>query len=663
MTNNKTQSFFHAVFACLFLWCIAGGSLAKAPAPWEFEFEAGENQADVVAALEKAYDNYQSDQGVLEAYEYLGSLGELSQDPEIMFWRGWYAGEAGLVDEAEEIYRTLIGRDPEDAWNYNALGQLLVENKYVRLGEAVGLLERALELEPDAPEIYDSYGQAMQKLGYLGDAEKSFRRALRLLELEEEYDSEIFRNYGVLLLLRGQEEKADNIMRIMYEKDEDDPENIIAAWQLATISGIYKQEIGEGILEFLAEAIEENPEDPSLTLTYAFALHIQGSDDLARRQLRAAGDLLDEASDPTLLSFYSEVLNEMGESEEAEKFLRFLINQEPDNPENYNNLGYLLAEQGRDLDEAAELMEQGLALAPDRPELLDSYGWVLYRQGRLSAALAMVERALYSTREMDQFSLVETLAHHGEILWEMGYEDAAVEAWEEAWYRNSNHDKLRETLARYDQVFEALDADRDYYIEEVLAFVEDWAEQRGSSAAYYYLSSIDLLFDSEALMLAQAYYAEEAGLYDEAEALYRSLIDKNPEEALYYNNLGYLLASHTDRIVEAGLILEQALELSPNDPFILDSFGWALYQQGRWGQALQMIEKSVRLMASSSDPAQLQARIEGMAHYGELLWETGDRQEAVEVWREAWLLDDYTENEVLFNTLSRYSEEYRASFW
>lgn len=658
--NNKALRFFHAIVASFFLWGIAAGSFAKSAAPWEFEFEGSESA--VTVALEKAEKIFQSNQAAQGAYEYLGTLGELSQDLEIMVWRGWYASEAGLVEEAEEIYRTLIGRDPEDAWNYNALGWLLAKNKYVRLDEAVDLIERALELEPDDPNIHDSYGYAMQELGYLSNAERSFRQAVRLLELEEGYDPEIFYNYGALLLQRGKEEMTASILRTMYDQGEDVPGNIEAVVWLSIVRAIYRQEIGEETLEFLAEAKKENPEDPLFTLTYAFALHIQGNDDLAQRQLEAASDLIDETSDSELLSYYSDVLHRMGESKEAEKFLRFLINREPDNPWNYNGLGFLLAEKGWKLDEAAELLEQGLALAPERPELLDSYGWVLYRQGRHAAAVVMVERALDSAQEMGQYEEIETFTHHGEILWEMGYEHAAAEVWKQAWYMNSSHDKLRETLARYDQAFEEVDDDWNYLVESALAYAEYLAEE-DTGAAYYYLSSIDLLFNSEPLMFAQAGYAWQAGLYEEAEALYRSLIDRNPEEAIYYNNLGYLLVNHTDRIVEAGLILEQALELSPNNPIILDSFGWALYRQERLEQALEVIKKSVRLMAKRSDPDELQARIEGMAHYGELLWERGERQEAVEVWREAWLLDNYTENEVLFNTLSRYSQEYRASFW
>lgn len=401
-------------------------------------------------ALERAEAIYQPYQEAGRAYEYLGSLGELSQEQEIMFWRGWYAAEAGLVDEAEEIYRTLIGRIPNDAWNYNALGYLLAEHEYVKLYEALAWLEKALKLEPSDPDILDSYGFALTKLGYLSEAEKVFTK----IRWQGGYDPTIFYNRVVVQLLLGQEAGAAQTIETMYEQGEDVPGNREAI-ELALVAWVNsRQEIDEEMLASLALAREENPGNPLLPLAYAFALHAQGSDDSAQWQLQAASYLIDANSEPALLRYYSEVLHEMGESEEAERFLRLLISQEPDNPWNYNSLGSLLAEQGQKLEEAVELMEQGLVLAPDRPEILASYGWVLYRQERPAAARAMMERALNSEKEMGQYTLVETLTHHGEILWEMGNEDAAVEAWKSAWWKDRSHDKLGETLARYNQAFE-----------------------------------------------------------------------------------------------------------------------------------------------------------------------------------------------------------------
>lgn len=58
------------------------------------------------------------------------------------------------------------------------------------------------------------------------------------------------------------------------------------------------------------------------------------------------------------------------------------------------------------------------------------------------------------------------------------------------------------------------------------------------------------------------------------------VIALDPEHAHAYNALGYTLADHNQRLPEALDLITQALELSPNDPFILDSMGWVKFRMG-----------------------------------------------------------------------------------
>lgn len=635
MTINQISLQPKIACAALLLWAIAPVALAAKP--------------EVTDALEEAETIFFSDEGAEGAYEYLGDLGALSDDEEILFERARYAGLAGLVDEAEGIYRTLIRRQPDDGRNYNALGRLLAEEEYVRLPEALDLIDKALELNPAEPRFYASYGYGLQQLGYLSTAEEYYRNALDLLE--GKYEREIFQEYVSLLLLRGQTDRAGRIMAVMAENDF---ESVIFPWLLWMV---YTEEVPEGVMEVLAGMEEEGIEDNFLTLMHAYAFHLNGDAEMAKQKLGRVDT--DENSSLEELAVYAAILREIGVSAEAEKFSRFLINQDPDNPWYYHALGYQLAVEGRKLDEAIDILEQGLELAPERPELLATYGWALYGQGRLAAARALMERALESEQDPGQLAYVEGLARHGEILWEMGERDAAVATWQEGWRRDSGHRKLLEILERYGQSYDEVEEQEDSYIDRVLGRAEYLEDEYDARAAYLYLSSIDLFLDSELLMLVQADYAKEAGLYEAAENLYRSLIERDPENADYYNYLGYMLVEHTDRLVEAGLVLEKALELAPEDPLIMDSLGWALYHSGRPEEALELIGQALELM-DVMEIEDEQARIETMAHYGEILWELGYTEKAVDVWYEAWRLDYYDENEALFTTLSRYSQEYRS---
>ena len=131
--------------------------------------------------------------------------------------------------------------------------------------------------------------------------------------------------------------------------------------------------------------------------------------------------------------------------------------------------------------------------------------------------------------------------------------------------------------------------------------------------------------DSYELLYDRAMAAERVGKLDVLEADLKRVIKMKPDYAHAYNALGYTLADRTDRLVEAMSLIQQALKLSPDDPFILDSLGWAQYRQGLLDDALKTLQGAY---ATRPDP-------EIAAHLGEVLWKAGQRDEARKVWRTA----------------------------
>jgi tetratricopeptide (TPR) repeat protein len=146
----------------------------------------------------------------------------------------------------------------------------------------------------------------------------------------------------------------------------------------------------------------------------------------------------------------------------------------------------------------------------------------------------------------------------------------------------------------------------------------------------------DLLYD-------YAMAAEKVNRIDVMEGNLRKLIEIRPDHAHAYNALGYSLADRNQRIDEAHRLIETALKLSPDDPFILDSMGWVLYRMGRGKEGLTFLQRAFKMRP---DP-------EIAAHVGELLWATGQQGEALKVWREA--LKEHPTNEVLQSTIKRFN--------
>ncbi|GEM_PF-4882346 len=79
-----------------------------------------------------------------------------------------------------------------------------------------------------------------------------------------------------------------------------------------------------------------------------------------------------------------------------------------------------------------------------------------------------------------------------------------------------------------------------------------------------------------------------------ADSLYRLLIAQNPSKGLYYNNLGYLWLTNGD-IQKAEKYLKKAFELSPEDPYVLDSYAWLLFKKGEIEEAYKLSKKAHKM--------------------------------------------------------------------
>ena len=123
----------------------------------------------------------------------------------------------------------------------------------------------------------------------------------------------------------------------------------------------------------------------------------------------------------------------------------------------------------------------------------------------------------------------------------------------------------------------------------------------------------------------------------------RKLIRIKPEHAHAYNALGYSFAERNQRLTEAEQLIVKALQLSPDDPFIIDSMGWVLYRKGDNAGALTHLQRAFSIRP---DP-------EIAAHLGEVLWALGRRDEARKTWQEA--VKANPDNAVLAEVIKRFS--------
>lgn len=164
---------------------------------------------------------------------------------------------------------------------------------------------------------------------------------------------------------------------------------------------------------------------------------------------------------------------------------------------------------------------------------------------------------------------------------------------------------------------------------------------RKRDAVAVYSRGLDLLPGEMRLLYSRAMLLIDLDDIAAGEQDLRSVLAENPDSADALNALGYTLADRTDRFVEANELIEKAISIKPDEPAIMDSYGWAQYRLGNLEEAVKWLRKAYARQPDG----------EVAAHLGEVLWVQGERDEARRIWAEGRKKD--AENKVLIETMNR----------
>ena len=108
-------------------------------------------------------------------------------------------------------------------------------------------------------------------------------------------------------------------------------------------------------------------------------------------------------------------------------------------------------------------------------------------------------------------------------------------------------------------------------------------------------------------------------------------MEASPDQAYVINYLAYSWIEKGIKIEESLKMLEKANNLKSDDPYIIDSLGWALFKLERYGDAKKYLQSAIKLMPA--DPIIND-------HYGDVLWKNGNKMEARYYWKHVLQLED-----------------------
>ena len=119
---------------------------------------------------------------------------------------------------------------------------------------------------------------------------------------------------------------------------------------------------------------------------------------------------------------------------------------------------------------------------------------------------------------------------------------------------------------------------------------------------------------------------ERSKLWPKAEADFKKALELSPEQPLVLNYLGYSWVDQGVNLDEAFKMLRKAVEQRPKDGYIVDSLGWAHFKMGQFAEAAQTLERAINL--KPSDPVLND-------HLGDAYWRVNRRIEAHFQWNHA----------------------------
>lgn len=320
------------------------------------------------------------------------------------------------------------------------------------------------------------------------------------------------------------------------------------------------------------------------------------ANDLERTKTLLNSAILKHPNNFAFKKLLAQTLIKTTEYEAAAELYQTLITQSPKEGENYIALALINLQLNRDAN--AETILKTLAEQPEWNSQASFYlGKIEEKRNNIDAAIALFDKVNDSNFSLEAgMSTINLLA------------------------KARKFDEIEKRLESLLQKFP------QQKLRIILMQASLYNQQNQTQKAFDVLSSALLEMPEEKdLLYTRALIAEHLGKIDVLETDLKKILLKDPNNAEALNALGYTLLNNPSRYKDAEKLLQKAIKLQPNEPAIMDSFGWLQFRLGNYSQAVKYLQAAYEKLNSG----------EIAAHLCEVFWVMGQKNDSQKLFDEA----------------------------
>ncbi|MBN2174129.1 MAG: tetratricopeptide repeat protein [Bacteroidales bacterium] len=519
---------------------------------------------------------------------------EQNKDNSTVFFDANKEKMLGNYDEAKKLYQKCLDINPEDDASMFELAKIYKDQK--NFTEALNYAQQATETDPTNEYYLLFYADLLPLFERYKDAIDVVNKLIKLNPDKIEY-------YNKLALLYLYNDQPDEAIRIY---DELEKKVGIREEFSITKQKIYLQE--NKVNKAIAEILKLIEHFPNVSQYYAILAELYLSNGMNEKALATYNKIVEiDPENPyihiSLADYYRKNGQEFKAFEELkmgfanpaldiDSKIQILLKYYTAN-EIYNNLK----------DQSFELAEILIKTHPNDPKAFSMYGDFLYQDKQFEEARSAFRKVI----EIDSSKYL---------------------IWEQLLFTESELNDLdallvesRKTIELFpEQPLPYLFLGSTYYQKKQWDLCVDILNQ-----GLYYVVNNDPMKAQFYAYLGDAYNQLKDN--EKSDESYDKVLMIDPNNDYVLNNYAYYLALRNENLDKAAKMAKKATELKPNNSSNQDTYGWVLYKMGYYDEAKYWINKALE---NNDDPSAVI-----LEHYGDVLWQLGEKSQAVEYWNEA----------------------------